>query len=355
MSHKKQIKLFVVVIILVLSFVFSISLFAQQRTDITHIHNQNATTMASPSFVANQIIRIDTNPVNIQGLKDLDALSDGIYHQDAVVHQIDMNTGIIIEFDAPTSLSGFVASVGGAYDNPAGYVWTIAKADTWDDMRLGTGSFELIIPATLMTDSGVVNLPLGDVHTAKVFQASAGRTVESGFVSFREIIPTLDTQLPVIYRDIQTGPSGLSVDDPPLLFNGRTDAFALINPEPETPVEIILDYGQCQATWTELQAYAGGQSDPEEYLWTLEMADTMADLTSQTDSYQLLIDNDASAGDVWWTGDLGGEYTGHIFRVTILRREKSGGGWEHIAEVEPKVKQLICSNQLMLPYIARGS
>lgn len=299
-------------------------------------------------LLANQIIRIDTNPVSIQGLKDLDALQDGIYHEDAVLHEVDMNAGIVVEFDEPTALSGFVAAVDGTFGNPSGYVWTIAKADNWDDMRNGTGSFEVIVPATLMTDAGIANLPFGDIHTAKVFQISGDNTVGNGYVSYREVAPVLESELPVVYQSVQTSPEGLNTNEPHRLFDGRTDSFALINPVENTPLEMVLNYGACRATWTTLEAIAGGMPNPDENTWMLEKADTMADLTGQTGSYQLLFDNRQSAGDQWLAVDLGGEVDGHLFRLTVLRRDD---GWEHVAEVQPTVKELICPHQVWLPVV----
>lgn len=349
MASKREAKGFALLVVMLMVFLLAVFMdFSVKASDLEF----EADAAAAISGALPQIVRIDTNPVTIQGQKDLEALQDGIYNQDAVVHQVDINVGIIVEFNEPTTLSGFIAAVGGTFGNPAGYVWTIAKADSWQDMTAQGASFELIVPATLMTDSGLVNLPFGADHTAKVFQISGDRVVGDGFVSFQEVAPVLAGQVPIVYQDIQASPGGLSANDPYRLFDGRTDLFAFINPNAGTPLEFILDYGDCQATWTEVQAYSGGSpGNPDEYKWMLEIADTMADLVSQTGSYQLVLDEAPSAGDVLWTGALGGEYVANLFQLTVLRREDSGGGWEHVAEFTPRVKELNCPYRIWLPFI----
>ncbi len=343
-------KVFALVLFAFASIVLLISVNSPVAAAEARLKEETVTDVSGTLF---EITRIDTNPVVIQGLKDLDALQDGIYTEDAVVHQVDMNTGIIVEFSEPVTLSGFVAAVGGTYGNPSGYVWSIAKADSWADMTSGSGSFELIVPATLMTDSGVVNLPFGADHTAKVFQISGDRVVGDGFVSYQEVAPVLAGQIPPVYQTIQANPGGLSANDPYRLFDGRIDPFAFINPNAGTPLEIVIDYGNCQATWTEIRGYAGGNpANPNEYQWTLEMADTMSDLTSQTGSYQLLLNEEPTPGDTWWVNGLGGEYQSRLFRLTVLR---SGDNWEHVAEFTPKVKDLVCSYSVFLPFITAAS
>lgn len=135
------------------------------------------------------IIKTETDPVQIQGQKDSRKLFDGIsdWPNTAIVHQVNEDVGVLLEFRQPQTLTGFQVAVAGISGGNATYTWKVEKADTWQDMISGNAT--LILQNYPTYQQGMVSVPFGANHTAKVFKITASRDNGDGFVHLLELIP----------------------------------------------------------------------------------------------------------------------------------------------------------------------
>lgn len=137
------------------------------------------------------IMRVDTDPIQIQGQKELRKLFDGItdWPNTAIVHYVEYaDVGVIIEFDNPTELNKFDVTVAGASGGSAAYSWVVETADTWDDMVNNGSSKQIILRGYQTYQEGTVQVPFAP-HTAKVFKITASRDNGNGIVHLLELLP----------------------------------------------------------------------------------------------------------------------------------------------------------------------
>lgn len=138
------------------------------------------------------LARVDTDPVVILGQKDLGKLLDGViaWPNTAITHFVaNADVTAVLEFAAPTFVSGFWVSVagtdfGGSQDGT--YLWRVEAGDS------PSGPFTTIVNG-YATDSrdGLVEVPLLASVQAKVYRVTANRTNGDGVVHWLELGPML--------------------------------------------------------------------------------------------------------------------------------------------------------------------
>lgn len=157
------------------------------------------------------LVRVETDPVQIQGQKALRHLFDGVsvWPNTAIVHQVNEAVGVLLEFEQPLALEGFQVAVAGASGDDATYTWKIEKADTWSAMLAGNTT---VIRQNYATNQqGMVTVPFGATHTAKVFKITASRDNGDGYVHLLELVP-LGNFPPRVYAGLnQTIAEGSSI------------------------------------------------------------------------------------------------------------------------------------------------
>lgn len=132
------------------------------------------------------IFQVETDPDDIEGIKELDKLFDGIYTwpNTAIVHYVDhADVGVIIEFNEERTLEAFNVAVAGTDGVSSSYLWKVEKAAGWGE------PLQLIRENYETTTEGMVNVPFGENHTAKVFKITADRNNGDGVVHLLELIP----------------------------------------------------------------------------------------------------------------------------------------------------------------------
>jgi len=111
------------------------------------------------------------------------------------------------------------------------------------------------------------------------------------------------------------------------LFDG--DTSTLVRTPAINPAEVTLTFALPQ-TLTGLRAYFSHAWGDPAYQYTVEAADTLADLTSETGSYVELVPATSTSSDVYSTVTLTTPHTAALFRLTATRL--TGDAYVHINE-----------------------
>lgn len=194
------------------------------------------------------LVRVDTNPVDINGTKVIPRLFDGLWQwPNAYVIHYETNTPVtfILEFENPTNLVGFKAH--------SGTHWIVKSADSWNGSR-----------TTLVNDGNVVSTVDQYAHipfaskTAKVFEITFIRREYDGVVHAAEIEPLFGSGFTSI--NINTVPDQLATPGtewrktvgitysgqyPNVLFCTKTSGPANL-----TVVSGVTLNDTCQMRWT---------------------------------------------------------------------------------------------------------
>ncbi len=161
------------------------------------------------------IVRVDTEPQQIQGQRELDKLFDGrvVWPHTAIIHFVaHADVAVQIELQRPTTLDAFQVSVAGvSFDGTenGSYLWTVEKADAWD------GPFQEVDLASRETQSqnAMAEVPFSSAETAKVFRITADRNNGDGVVHILELrpVPVADVPTDLIPAVLPAGGLQLSL------------------------------------------------------------------------------------------------------------------------------------------------
>jgi hypothetical protein len=283
---------------------------------------------------------VDTVPATLQGKRDLPALFDGVYDwpHAALVHRPGESVGVVMEFAAPATVTGFTASVVGGL-NATNTTWRVEAADSLADLAPGSPTYRTVLGYG-QTYSGVVHVALPAPHRAKAFRVTTWRHDGDGTVHVLELAPTFPGEGPRAFPGLSTEPAWYAgLNNLPALFDGKGAAsgFGVVHySTPSTDsVAVVFDHGDRPLTWYGLRAEAGGHAgNPAGQHWKVESADTPADLANRDGTHRDVVEH--TSGAVPTEIPFGASVRARLFKVTLTRNE--GDGTEHIAELTPRIQ-----------------
>ena len=144
------------------------------------------------------LLSVFTIPDAISPEKNLPGLFDGLTYPNYAIR--DFNIGepvvIVMEFDQPTTLTGFDAGFGGDPNLFNAYSASVEAAATLSDLNTGTGSHKQLLSNVPAPGKIIdINLQFGAPYTAKFFKVTIRRNDGDRRVHIYEMRPILGTQM----------------------------------------------------------------------------------------------------------------------------------------------------------------